>query len=766
MSISTARRLAARLAFALGAAAALGRAAGASPPSTRAPETPPIAGTVKDSAGTPIPNVQVIVAGINRSTSTNGDGYFQFRGLPPGRYHLTTLFLGFAPGHADVVVPVSGDTVRVNIVVRPTVLQLGGVQVTATPVGTDPRNVTQSATEMSGQALARSVGPTIAQTLDREPGVAVRFNGPAATSPVIRGLQGERILVLQDGNRAGDLSSSAADHGVSVDPLTAQRIEVVRGPASLLYGNSALGGVVNVISNDIPTTIPSHIDGYVGTQLESATPGGALSGGLQMPLTSGIALVARGGVRRAEDLRQGGNVKLDNSYFRNAYGTGGLALAGSHANGGLVYRRYQFDYGLPSADGEGAHIEGNRNELVGRAELGSPIGVVQSLRANSTAQWYTHDEVASTGSVNTRFTLKTQTADLLARTLIGAVSGAFGASGLFKQYESAGDESLTPAANSVGLGAFFYEEIPFGSLTHPDDRVPRLQLGARYDSYHIDSRDSQDPRFGPGVSRRFQAASGSLGLSLPLTNTVSFAVSTARAFRAPSVEELFSNGFHEAAGTFDRGNRTLSEEVNQGFDGILRLHTGRLNAQFSGFYSNISDYITPNIVKDTLIDGEEGPELVPLNQFSQGDATLRGLEGQLEVAVTPQLVIGATGDFVRGTLKADDEPLPFMPPARLGGSIRWDNGRWSLGTDLRHGFAQDRVPPSTGSEDPSGLATDAYTTLNLNAGLTLPIRHLVHAITLRVDNVGDVKYRDATSRIKTFALNPGRNLALVYRVLF
>ncbi|MBC7897342.1 MAG: TonB-dependent receptor [Cytophagaceae bacterium] len=765
MSI-VAARLAARVAFALGAALALGRPAAASPPPTHPPETPPIAGTVKDSAGTPIPNVQVIVAGINRATSTNGDGYFMFRGLPPGRYHLTTLFLGFAPGHADVVVPVSGDTVRVQIVVRPTVLQLGGVQVTATPVGTDPRNVTQSASDLSGQALSRAVGPTIAQTLDKEPGVAMRFNGPAATSPVIRGLQGERILVLQDGNRAGDLSSTAADHGVSIDPLMAQRIEVVRGPASLLYGNSALGGVVNVISNDIPTTIPSHIDGYIGTQLESVTPGGAISAGLQVPITSGAAFVARGGRRQAEDLRQGGNVKLDNSYFRNAYGSAGVAAAGARSNGGVVYRRYNFDYGLPSAGGEGAHIEGTRNEFVGRAELSSAGGFLQSIRANATAQRYTHDEVASTGSVNTRFTLKTQTADLLARTMIGAVSGAFGVSGLFKQYDARGDESLTPAANSVGLGAFFYEEIPLGSLTHPDDRVPRVQLGGRYDSYNIDSEGSTQPRFGPAISRKFSAGSGSIGLSLPVTNNVSFALSTARAFRAPSVEELFSNGFHEAAGTFDRGNRTLAQEVNQGFDGIVRLHTGRINGQFSGFYSTITDYISPNIVKDTLIDGEEGPELVPLNEFSQGDATLRGLEGQVEVLLTKQFVVGAMGDFVRGSLKANDEPLPYMPPARIGGNVRWDNGRWSLGSDVRHGFAQTRVPPSTGAEDPSGLATDAYTTLNLNAGLTLPIRHLVHAFTLRIDNVGDVKYRDATSRIKTFALNPGRNVSLVYRVLF
>ncbi|MCC6318063.1 MAG: TonB-dependent receptor [Gemmatimonadaceae bacterium] len=764
MPFVPARRFAARLAVSIGAVTALAAIAHATP--ARVPDTPPIVGVVRDSAGTPLPNVQVVVTGLDRSTSTNHQGMFLFRGLPPGRYHLTTLFLGFAPGHADVVVPAAGDTVRVTIVVHPTVLTLGGIQVTATPVGTDPRNVTQSATEVSGQALARAMAPTIAQTLAREPGVSMRFNGPAATAPVIRGLQGERILVLQDGNRAGDLSSSAPDHGVSVDPLTAQRIEVVRGPASLLYGNSALGGVVNVISNDIPSTIPLHVDGYVGTQLESVTPGGGVSGGVQVPITSGLALVGRGGIRRAEDLRQGGRERLGNSYYRNAYGTGGLALAGSKANGGVVYRRYGFDYGLPSADGDGAHIEGTRHELVGRAELAAPAGVVQSLRASGTAQWYSHDEVARTGTVNTRFNLRTQTGDVLVRTLVGAVNGALGVSGLFRQYEPTGDEALTPPVNSTGVGAFFYEEVPLASLTHPDDRVARLQFGGRYDSYRITSSGSGSPKFGPGVHRDFRAASGSVGLSVPVTERMSLAVSAARAFRAPSVEELFSNAFHEAAGTFDRGNVALEEEVNTGVEGILRFHTRRINGQLSAFGSRIANYISPNIVKDTLISGEAGPERVPLNRFSQGDAVLRGLEGQIEMEVVRHLVVGAMGDLVRGELRAAREPLPFMPPARLGGTARWDNGRWAFGGDLRHGFSQRRVPVSASDSDPSGRTTDAFTLVNVSAGLTLPLGHRVHAFTVRVDNVGDVRYRDATSRIKTFALNPGRNVSLGYRVLF
>jgi iron complex outermembrane receptor protein len=727
-------------------------------------ETPPIIGTVTDSSGTPISNAQVMVSSLNRVTTTNAAGMFLLRGLPAGNYHLSAIMIGFAPGHADIVVPEDGDSVRVAIVMHRSALQLSGIQITATPVGTDLRDVTQSATELSGQALARNLAPTVAQSLENEPGVSVRYNGPAATAPVIRGLQGERILVLQDGDRAGDLSSAAPDHGVSIDPLAAQRIEVVRGPASLLYGNSALGGVVNVISNDIPSEIPSHVDGYIAGQAESATPGGALSGGVTVPIGSTFAIVARGGGRHADDMRQGGGDRLDNSYFRNLYGVGGVGFGTSRATGGVVYRGYGFEYGLPSAEGEGAHIQGTRHEVVGRADINTGTNAIGSVRVSGTTQWYQHDEIARTGAINTSFDLRTQTVDVLARTRFGAVTGALGTSGLLKQYASTGDEALTPAADSRGAGVFFYEDIPLGSLSNPDALVPRLQFGGRYDTYRIDSKDSDDPKFGSGRGLSFNSASGSVGVSIPLGTKLSFAASAARAFRAPTVEELFSNAFHEAAGTFDRGNPDLEREINQGVDGILRLQSGRVTGQFSAFASRIRNYITPNIVKDTLIDN--GAASVPLNVFTQGDARLRGIEGRIDAEVVSQIIVGVMGDMVRGDLESSNEPLPFMPAARIGTLGRWDDGRYSLGAEVRHGFAQTRVPPAVSDADPSALATDAFTLVNLSAGVTLPLGDRVHAIMLRVNNVGNTRYRDATSRIKTFAFNPGRNVSLVYKVLF
>ena len=183
-------------------------------------------------------------------------------------------------------------------------------------------------------------------------------------------------------------------------------------------------------------------------------------------------------------------------------------------------------------------------------------------------------------------------------------------------------------------------------------------------------------------------------------------------------------------------------------------------------YYNSQGYRDANIVKDTTFEGDAGPETVPLNQFTQADATLRGVEGRVDAEVVSHFVLGAIGDMVRGELKDSKEPLPYMPAARLGALARWDNGRYSIGGEVRHGFKQDRVPPTVSEDDPSGVATDAFTLVNLSAGLNLPFGDQVHAFTLRVDNVGNTKYRDATSRIKTFAYNPGRNVSLVYRVLF
>lgn len=715
-------------------------------------EPPPIAGVVRDSVGTPLPNVQVVLAELNHGQSTDAHGRFTFRSIPAaGTYHLDARLIGYAPRHVSVVVPAEGEPVSVTITLVPTALQLASLHVTASPIGeADPMRITRSTVELSDKALARNVGASVAQTLAGQPGLAMRYAGPAAAAPIIRGLEGDRILVLQDGQRSGDLSSSAPDHGVTVDPLAAQRIEVVRGPASLLYGNNALGGVVNVISNDIPVTMPQKVDGFVASQAESVNPGAGISAALTAPLLGGLAVSGRLGARRMDDVRVGGGDVLDNSYSHNLNGVAAIALVGEHDHGGLAYRGYGFDYGLPASGEERAHIEGRRHEVAGRADINLG-GWLDHLRVDGTAQWYAHDEIEGTGEIGTSFELRTQTLTATTRTRVGRLNGAFGFSGLLREYAARGEEALTPPADSRTGGVFLYQQLPLGRGA----RAPSLELGARVDAYKIRSREVDVERFGPAVERSFRNVSGSVGTSIPLGPSMSLGLSAARAFRAPTVEELFSNGFHAAAGSFDLGDPRLRLETNRGFDAVLRAQATRVTGQLSAYLNQVDDYIAALALRDTTT--EEGAT-VPLVAYTQRDASLRGVEGQIEGEVIRHIVLGAMGDVTRGRFR-DGGALPYMPAGRLGGSVRWDNRRMSVGVESRHAFAQDDVSPNE-------LAAGAYDLLNLSASYTVVTRLAVHTITLRADNVLDERYADATSRIKSIAPNPGRNLSLVYRVLF
>ncbi|HEU0299584.1 MAG TPA: TonB-dependent receptor [Longimicrobium sp.] len=750
------RTLSRRVLLALAAVASVAGPAHAAPADS-VPAAPPIVGVVRDTSGAPLPNARIAIAELNRTILSSNDGTFTIRALRPGTYHLDVTLLGYAPSHAVVTLPVEGPEVRVTIIMRHTVLSLEGINVTASPRSADPLNITQSTVELSGKALERNLGTTVAQTLSSQPGLSTRYGGPAASTPVIRGLAGERVLVVQNGQRTGDLSSTSPDHALSVDPLAASRIEVVRGPASLMYGNNALGGVVNVITTDIPTTIPGEASGFLATQAESVNPGGAVTGELTLPLGETLALSARAGGRRVEDVRTGGGGTLDNTFYHNLYGTAGLGYVTEQVQAGAALGGYTFDYGLPSLPGAeeaGITIDGSRLEGNGRVTVALGDRGFTALRLDAGAQRYRHDEIEPEGEVGTRFRLDTQTGNLIARTALGRLEGAVGLSALRKEYAPEGEEALTPGAESRTGGVFVYQEVALSG----DDEGPSLQLGARYDVYRVRPEETDDERFADVRTRDFSNLSGSLGLNVPIGDELSASVSVAQSFRAPTVEELFSNAFHHAAGTYDVGDPDLELEVNRGAEAVLRAQSERINAQVAAFYSRIDNYITPEVVGDTVIlhEGEDEEETVPLNRYRQDDAELRGLEGQVEAVVSRNIVVGVMGDLVRGDF-VDGGPLPFMPPARVGGSARWDDGTYSLGVETRHAFAQDRV-------ENDELRTGAYTLVNASAGLSLRRGSRIHSIVLRADNLLDEEYRESTSRLRV--PSPGRNLSLVYRILF
>ena len=729
-----------------------------------------IAGRVLDSAGAPVASARVTAAGLDRVAVTNDSGRFVLRLVPPGRRPLLVTQIGYLPARLAVELR-GGDTARVEVGLQRTTVTLSSVQVTATPTSRDPLAVAQSTTAVAGAELERSLGSTLGATLARQPGVSARYDGPGASVPIIRGLTGDRVLMLQDGLRTGDLSSTAPDHGVTVDPNAAARIEIVRGPAALLYGNNALGGVVNVISEDLPAAVPARLTGSSTLSAESVIPGGGVSAEVAAPLGRFVVVRARAGAREHDDVRVGGGwplARLDNTYSRNRHGVVGVGAIGDRASGGVAYRAYDFRYGLPSRDPNPASfvvLDGRRHELLARGELAGGRGPVDGLRVEGTAQWYAHDELASDGSVATALGLRTQSVQAVARTgpLWVFRDGAVGVSGLFRQNRIGGPQALMPPTATSGAGAFAFQEIPLRAAPWAGPTaLVRLPLGLRYDRYAVESEATE--RFGPARRRLFRTVSGSAGLSVPLAEGASLGVNLARAVRTPTVEELFSLAGHAGTGAFERGDPSLAAETNAGADAVLRVERRRASAQLSAYRSRIGNYIAlypavdaAGAPRDTVVgDGLGGTKRLPLHVASQRAATLRGVEGSASVALPGHVVLGAMGDLVRAA-DAGGAPLPFIPPARLGLSARYDDGRWSLGTEARRAFAQRRVPPGE-------LRTPAYTLADLHAGLRLTAGAHAHSLTLRLDNAADALYRDAASEIKDFAPNPGRNVALVYKV--
>jgi iron complex outermembrane recepter protein len=716
-----------------------------------------LAGQVTDSAGVAIPMARIEIVGAGRTVTADRGGRWMLRlpGDGAASVAIEVTHVGYARRRSNI--NVAGDTTQVVTILERLPVTLGEVQVTATPVGREPLAVSQSTTTMQGRELERNAAATLGATLGSQAGISVRSQGPAASAPVIRGMSGDRVLVLQDGVRTGDLSGTAPDHAITVDPSSASRIEIVRGPAALLYGNNAVGGVVNVISDDIPGWIPERRSGAAGVNAESGAPGGALTLEQLIPAGGG-ALRLRAGARLHGDVATGGgglSRRLANTGARSEFGSAGIGFPGSRGTIGAAVRGYRFRYGLPVPLGspeDAITLEGDRYELVARAERELDAGPFSSFRVDGSAQSYRHDELLADGALGTRLAARTFAAGASVRAgeRLRLRDAAFGASAYHRSNGVSGDQALTPANDASGIGAYAFEEILLGNV-----RVP---MGVRVDRFSISTRAT--PRFGAARARTFTGVSGSIGAVLPVAPGASVALTAARAVRSPTAEELFSEAGHAGTGAYEIGDPGLSTEMTTGLDAILRLERSRMALQVAGYFTGVDGFIGLYPAgRDTIIpDGSGGSKSLPLYMISQRRASFRGLDGSLDAALPSHLVLRLMADAVIAR-DSEGEPLPFIPAARAGAGLRYDDNRISGGLDVRRTFRQGDVPDGE-------MRTGAFTLVVLHAGVRLVAAGHVHVVTARLDNATNVLYHDASSRVKEFAPNPGRSLTVGYRIAY
>ncbi len=654
------------------------------------------------------------------------------------------------------------------------------VVITGNPLGR--ASVAQPASVLAGDGLVLRRSGTLGETLDGLPGVSSTAFGPNSSRPVIRGLDGDRVRLLDSGGVATDASNLSFDHAVGTDPLVAERLEVLRGPAALLYGGNATGGVVNSIDNRIPRAPAAAFGGRAEVRL-----GGAASeraGGLVLEGGAGaLAWHVDAYGRDTDDLRVPRYVpvadgeplepatRVRNSASRSHGGAVGASWVGSQGYLGLSVDSLRNRYGVTAEEDVTIRMERDRVALAG--ELRGLGGFISqgTLRASHTDYQHIEFEGAEVGTV-----FKSTGKELRAEfrhVPLGGVEGVFGFQAETLDFSALGAEAFVPGTRTRSQAAFVVEEFRAGPVAlTAGGRIERVRVASEGDQ-----AGAEEARFGDARERRFTPKSASLAATLPLAGGWQLNASAGHTERAPAYYELYANGLHIATAAFERGDPELPTERSRHVEAGLAWKQGAHSLSLNLFQTSFSRYIAldatgAQIEVEDEHHGEEGegPEgeaeavFVPEYAFTAVRARLRGfeLEGRFRLIDRPW-VLDFTGglDLVRGDNLDSGEPLPRLAPLRLRAGLEFNLEGLRAAATVRHAARQDRVPAVD-------RATASHTQLDLSA--SGPLHALAQGAFwfVKLNNATDeLAYNASTiETLRGLAPLPGRALAAGVQVRF
>jgi iron complex outermembrane receptor protein len=650
---------------------------------------------------------------------------------------------------------------------------------------------------LSGTDLVRDLRPQIGDTLARLPGVSATSFSPGASRPVLRGFQGERIRVLTDGIGSIDVSNTSADHAVTIDPLTAERIEVLHGPAVLLFGSQAIGGAVNVLDRRIPRRVPDepvHFD--VIATYGSADDERSIGGGVDLPVgKSGLVFHLDGSYRKTDDREIGGFLlspelraeQLEIAAEEDAEGHAdeaaeareladfrgvipnsatetktlgaGVALIRDSFNIGGSVSWFNSDYGVPTRPGAGhGHgeeggeggeeeehgeepvtigLEQIRADLRGEFELGNTAEDKIRVRAAYADYDHTEFEGEEVGTV-----FRTEGVEGRLEYVQGNRNGWRGVTGaqfFSRDFAAVGPEAFLPPNETSQFGIFTLQEFAVGKVG--------LEAAARYEHTEVGTDE---------ISRNFNAFSAALGASYDLARRVKVGANVSRAERAPAAEELFSNGPHVATQAFEVGNPLLKKEKSWGAEVYARAETDDYRLGASLFANWFDDYV---FQAET---GEEEDEL-PVFQYFQRDATYYGFEVEASATLFRSDGLRVVGDlvtdYVRATIKEGSGPAPRIPPLRVLAGVEAQTGNIDGRLEVEWTDDQERV---AAFENP----TEGFTFVNASVAWRPWGRSNGTTVLLSANNIFDVEARRHASFTKDFVPLAGRDIRLSLRATF
>lgn len=630
---------------------------------------------------------------------------------------------------------------------------------------------------LGGAELARALRPTIGETLARQPGVSVAGSGPNAAKPVVRGLSGDRIRVLTDGIGALDVSASSSDHAVAINPLIADSIEVLHGPAALIYGASAIGGVVNVIDARIPRREPKdvRVKGIAG--FGSAANDKLLNGAIDVPLGGHLVAHADANWSKSDDLVTGGHIlskplrrqaaaspdpaiqaladlrgRLPNSAGRSFEVAAALAYVDGGFNAGMSVTRRTALYGVPvrysldpAIEAERTRIDVEQTRYDGRIEI--PLsGWLSKIAVRGGYSDYQHAEVEEDGAVGSRVFSRGGEVriDLTQRDREGW-GGISGIQYLNVRQRIIGEEQYLPPSRDRSLGVFTVQHL---------DRGPwRAEAGLRIERSWL-SADASAVVGNPALDRRYTTLSASAGGSYAVARNWKLGLTVTRSERAPSVDELFANGPHGGNASFEVGDPGLSSERSIGLEASVR-HSGPVELTATIYASHFGNFLyqapTGAIVDD-----------LPVYQFREGRASYLGFEVQAEArlgrAAGINWTLDGTADATRVQIKGFG-PAPLIPPLRLLGGVAGRAGRIGGRIEVEHDFAQRRNAPNE-------IETAGFTLVNASIDWQPSAERPDLSLTFAANNIFDVEARRASSLLKDYAPIAGRDLRITASIAF
>ncbi|WP_024612822.1 TonB-dependent receptor [Pseudoalteromonas sp. TB64] len=768
-------------------------------------------GKVMDDKNQPIKNATIHIHGKTQSVKSNELGEFTINVDTASQLHISK------DNYIDSRIDVTDSSNNVMVSLKPTSVET--VVVYASALHKNSLEMISPVSVLSGDELKNKSKPTLGETLKGLPGVNASYFGPVSSSPIIRGLGGPRVKIMQNGLDSSDASRIGPDHATSNDTLAAEQIEVLRGPSTLLYGSGAIGGVVNVVDNRIPTSNINELTGAAEYSHDTVSNANTYAAKLESGYNN-FNFHFDGTKRTGDDYQtptftiadDDGDVEIENSventFIDSETVNFGTSYVGEHLTVGLSYGNIETDYGIPGHDHSHEHEHDHdhdeaetEEEHADELEAEIPVfahlkqdrwqGLVSYALHNNWIETvnlrvgytdYSHSEIED-GEIGTTFTNQTTEARLNVEHKLADWHGMIGYHYSDSDYDAVGEEAFTPASVTTTHAIYLLEEREFGDVT--------VELGARIEDYKIESQittaehshddtevDHNDGEI-IGFTQTFTNVSASAGAIWQYEPGHSIATSISHSERAPLSAELLSNGLHIATGTYElglgyniEGNEAhfepedIKQETSTNLDVSFRRFSGKFGYTLNFFYNDIQNfYFQENT--GLVFDEEDGlvsavgahDDASAVFQFTSKDAELYGVEFDAHYQINPNAMVKVFGDSTRAKLKDDEGNLPRIPANKLGSELQYNLGDLQLTLTGTHYFDQNDI---TAFE----TKTDGYTLFDAQANYQLGLGAVDAQLYINVDNITDELGFVHTSFIKDTAPLPGRNFRFGIRGYF